>query len=80
MLKLQRRHLLKTKGLFVEFLESNMIVREILRSIVRQIKSEYVAGYFPSDRGAERMVRQVEVKPRSKKKGKLYRGQRLVAY
>ncbi|MCP5114586.1 MAG: hypothetical protein GY953_27475 [bacterium] len=72
--------LVETKGLCVEFLESNMLVREILRSIMRQIKSETVAGYYPWDGGAERKVRQVEVKPRSKKKGKLCRGQRLVAY
>ena len=59
---------------------NNMMIREIMRSIVKQVKAEYVAGYYPASTGGEQTVRQVQVTLLSKKRGKLYGGKRLVAH
>lgn len=59
---------------------NNMMVRGILRSVVNQVKAQYVAGYYPLSSGEDKKLHQVRVKLlKKKRKGRLHGGERLVA-
>ena len=58
---------------------SEIIVREILKSVVRDVQAEYLAGYYPA--AAEtRRLHKVEVVLRDKGAGKIYGGVRTVVH
>ncbi|MDP2998506.1 MAG: VWA domain-containing protein [Bryobacterales bacterium] len=54
------------------------VVRQILQAMVGHIQAEYVAGYYPSQSGAQGKPRKVEVKLRSAALGKVRGGVRTL--
>lgn len=58
---------------------NELIVREILKSVVRDVQAEYLAGYYPAA-GETRRSHKVEVVLRDKRAGKIYGGVRTVVH
>ncbi len=58
---------------------NELVVREILKSVVRDVQAEYVAGYYPAS-GETRRAHKVEVVLRDKRAGKVYGGVRTVVH
>lgn len=58
---------------------NEMVVREILKSVVRDVQTEYIAGYYPAS-GETRRTHKVEVVLRDKNAGKIYGGVRTVVH
>ena len=59
---------------------SNMMIRQILASLVDQVQAEYVAGYYPPSTRETRRPHQVRVKLREPGSGKIYGGVRTVVH
>lgn len=58
---------------------NELMVREILKSVVRDVQAEYLAGYYPAS-GETRRLHKVEITLRDKKAGKIYGGTRTVVH
>lgn len=58
---------------------NELIVREILRMVVTEVRTEYVAGYYPPA-GEKPRPRKVEVVLRNKNLGKIHGGKRDVVH
>ncbi len=55
------------------------VVRAIFESLVNHVRSEYVAGYYPGPSGPSPRSRHVEIRLKSKGKGRLEGGKRILA-
>ena len=58
----------------------SVMVRAYLKALARFAQNEYFVGYYPSRKGDEPVVRQVEVRLESKRIGQLYGGRRVIVY
>lgn len=59
---------------------SSIAIRRLLTSVAKLANTEYVVGYYPKGQGSEPAHRQIEVRLRNEKIGKLYGGRRLIVH
>ena len=60
--------------------DKSMQVRAYLRSLCKVAQNEYFVGYYPSRKGNERVARQVEIRLKSNRIGRLFGGKRVIVY
>ena len=59
---------------------SSAAIGSILKALAQLANTEYIVGYYPQSMGEEPTPRQVEVRLRDKKIGKLYGGKRVIVH
>ena len=60
--------------------QNSAAVRSILKSLATLAQTEYVLGYYPRRSGDEPSARQVEVRLKDRRIGKLYGGKRVIVH